>query len=443
MKLNSIRFRLVASALLIIGVTLPIIGVALNQAFESKLKNALQQELSAYVYSILAVADVEDKQLVMPEQLLENQFNVSQSGLYALISTNQGKKQPVLWQSSSLLTLTIPKAFQYPQLGAFAFYQLDINNQPHAVYSFSVSFVDASSQFPFTLHIIKDLSTFTAVTNDFRKELWLWLLGLMAFFMMVQIAWLMWSLKPLKTLKKELNSIETGKAMTIEKSYPQELDQVTKQLNTLLKTEQSQRQRFRNALSDLAHSLKGPLAVIQSQDNLTSSTQEQLRTLNQMIEHQLKRAQSAGESSWHLGVAIKPVVEKLTNTLRKLYPDVHIETSQSITDSDIFKGDEVDLMEMLGNLLDNACKAANNKVLLSIDIKNNALICQVEDDGIGISDNLKEDILTRGTRSDTYSQGHGIGLAIVKDLVESYQGQLTISQSHQLRGASFTLIFHN
>lgn len=162
-----------------------------------------------------------------------------------------------------------------------------------------------------------------------------------------------------------------------------------------------------------------------------------------MIEHQLKRAQSAGESSWHLGVAIKPVVEKLTNTLRKLYTDVHIETSQSITDSDIFKGDEVDLMEMLGNLLDNACKASNNKVLLSIDIKNNALICQVEDDGIGISDNLKEDILTRGTRSDTYSQGHGIGLAIVKDLVESYQGQLTISQSHQLGGANFTLIFHN
>ncbi|GLX86104.1 two-component sensor histidine kinase [Thalassotalea loyana] len=442
MKPNSIRTRLIASALLIIIVTLPIIGFALNQAFESKLKNALQQELSAYVYSILAVADVENQQLFMPDQLLENQFNVSQSGLYALISqSNASGEDKTLWQSESLLTMQPPKTLMHPELGGFAFYNTSIDNQAHAIYSFSVSFVDQYSEFPFTVHIVKDLSNFAAVNDEFQQELWLWLAALMAFFMLVQGVWLYWSLKPLNTLKNELNAIENGTAISIESTYPQELEQATQQLNTLLETEQSQRTRYRNSLSDLAHSLKAPLAVIQSQPDLSNSSREQLQTLHQMIEHQLKRAQVAGESSWHLGVTIKPIAEKLTNTMGKLHPDTSIALKLNVSAQATFKGDEVDLMEILGNLLDNACKAAKSTVVFSITATQSETVFCVEDDGLGVSEELKHTILSRGTRADTYEKGHGIGLAIVRDLVSSYQGNIHITNSSSLSGASFSVSF--
>ena len=168
-------------------------------------------------------------------------------------------------------------------------------------------------------------------------------------------------LKAVKYLTLELENVEQGKQNSLEQTYPIELEQVTTQLNTLLSTEQNQRKRYRNALSDLAHSLKTPLAVIQSQPALAQDTKEQITNISNMVEHQLKRAQSAGESSWHLGVSIEETANKLVNTLNKIYRDKQLKLSVNIQEKALFKGDEADLMEILGNLLDNACKAAKSR----------------------------------------------------------------------------------
>ena len=106
-----------------------------------------------------------------------------------------------------------------------------------------------------------------------------------------------------------------------------------------------------------------------------------------------------------------------------------------------FKGDEADLLELLGNLLDNAYKAAKSKIILTIKRQDSRLVIIVEDDGIGIDANKVSSILERGVRADTYQAGHGVGLAIVRDLVTSYHGELTITASEQLAGTQFTLIF--
>nr|WP_280636336.1 ATP-binding protein [Endozoicomonas sp. G2_1] len=161
-----------------------------------------------------------------------------------------------------------------------------------------------------------------------------------------------------------------------------------------------------------------------------------------MIEHQLKRAQSAGQSSWHLGTEIAPVLTKLANTFKKLHATSAKQLLTELGDGLIFKGDEADLMEILGNLIDNAFKAANSQVNVSIFIKQRYLEIHVEDDGPGIDQDQKTLILERGTRVDTYKQGHGIGLAIVRDLVDSYQGELDIARS-SLGGAHFMLTFPN
>lgn len=458
--INSLKFRLMLSAGLMILLVLPLIGFTLSNAFEKKLTQSIKRELSAYSYAILAVAEVENGQLLMPEQLLENQFNVAQSGLYATISQRNSFKNNTLWHSHSLLGINTPEKLVSPNIGEINFARITLANSQleenghlekknHFVYSYTVSFTtyinNESAEFPITIHIIKSLTDFEQLIKQFQQQLWLWLLILMMLLVVVQVFWLLWTLKPLRELKVELQKVEQGNLDCLQKTYPVELTQVTNQLNLLLATEQGQRKRYRNALADLAHSLKTPLAVIQSQSELTQGSQEQLTIINQIIEHQLKRAQSAGESSWHLGVNVDEVLTKLLNSLAKIYHDksltfIRNNNEQNVNNA-IFKGDEADLLELLGNLLDNACKAAKVNVLVDIKVSKQSLIITVADDGSGLSDDEKTQVLQRGMRADTYQQGHGIGLAIVRDLVSSYQGTLSISQSKQLGGAEFTLRF--
>ncbi|MDX2368801.1 MAG: ATP-binding protein [Colwellia sp.] len=446
-KINSLKVRVLLSTLVMTIVMLPVIGITLTQAFERQLSIALNNELTAYSYSILTVAEVDNNQLLMPEFLLENQFNISQSGLYALINSLPRKNFPAekLWQSQSLLTLPLQalsaEFIPSPKIGKNTFSSIMFEGRKHLLYSFSVSFSDNAQPFPITLHLIKDQKEFLIALSDFKQQLWSWLIALMLVFIVIQVAWLLWTLKPLKVLAHELEYIEQGKKNALDANYPLELQQVTSQLNTLLLTEQNQRKRYRNALADLAHSLKNPLAVMQSEASLSKDAKEQISLINNIIEHQLKRAQSAGESSWHLGVAVKPLFDKLIASLMKIYQDKELHFTVNVDNNALFKGDEADLMEMLGNIADNACKAAKCAVAVTVQVNNKQLTIIVEDDGVGIEPSKQHAILARGTRADTYHAGHGIGLAIVRDLVSSYQGHLSIATSTSLGGAAFILTF--
>lgn len=446
-KINSLKVRVLLSTLVMTIVMLPVIGITLTEAFERQLTIALKNELTAYSYSILTVAEVEERQLLMPEYLLENQFNISQSGLYALINSLSKKNFPAekLWQSQSLLTFPLQalsaEFIPSPKIGENVFSSITLEGRQHLLYSFSVSFSDNAQPFPITLHLIKDQKEFLLALSDFKQQLWTWLIVLMLVFIAVQVAWLLWTLKPLKVLADELAYIEQGKKNALDAHYPLELQQVTSQLNTLLLTEQNQRKRYRNALSDLAHSLKNPLAVMQSEAGLSKEALQQISLINNIIEHQLKRAQSAGESSWHLGVAVKPLLDQLIASLMKIYQEKQLRFTVNVDQHALFKGDEADLMEMLGNLADNACKAAKSTVAVTVKVNSKQLTITVEDDGVGIESSQQQAILDRGTRADTYHAGHGIGLAIVRDLVSSYQGQLAITTSTSLGGAAFIITF--
>ena len=449
-SLNSLKTRVLFSALLMIFILLPIVGLIISNAYEKHMVASIENELSAYSYSILAIVEVENNVLIMPEQLLETQFNVSQSGLYAVLSApvnpnDVNIEQPTLseelWSSQSLLSPWQVTNFKQPKLGESKFYQTEINNKPHFVYSLSVSYGSEKKPFLMTLHIIKQQDNLTHMMKEFHQQLLLGLAGLMLVLLFIQYLWSLWTLKPLKTLRVELSHVEQGKSERLTGTYPTELSQVTEQLNLLLSAEQKQRQRYRNALSDLAHSLKTPLAVMQTQKELSALTQEQLSIINTTIEYQLRKAQSAGQSSWYLGTAIAPITKKLLNSLDKIYQDKSLLFKVNIPTDSNFKGDEADLLEILGNLLDNACKAANKEIHLDISHDTESMTIIVQDDGSGIAPALREDILQRGTRADTYQHGHGIGLAIVRDLVKSYQGDIRIETSAQLTGAKFILNF--
>jgi two-component system sensor histidine kinase PhoQ len=436
--LSSLKVRIVVSALLLILVLLPIIGITLNNAFETQVNVAAKNQLKAYVYSVLAMAEVEDNQLQMPSHLLENQFNVIGSGLYALITT---KDNQLLWTSNSFLGLNTPINLPKPATGRSTFDSIMINDKPLLIYSFSVSFATSEQPFTMTLHIIKNKQEYLQQIQKFSNTLWTWLLILTALLVIVQLSWLLWTLKPLGQFSQELTAVEHGTSMQLSTHYPVELQKVAKQLNTLLQTEQNQRKRYRNALADLAHSLKTPLAVIQTQADLSEASTEQINRINQIIAYQLRRAQSAAGSGWHIGISVDSIAVRLVRTLTKIYQHQNLTIKYHPNKQARFKGDEADLTEMLGNVLDNACKAAKTRVTLTLKQQDNQLWMTIEDDGEGIPEEKQQHIFERGIRADTYAQGHGIGLAIVRDLVDSYHGNLTVGQSASLQGAKFEFTF--
>ncbi|MGI2058844.1 ATP-binding protein [Shewanella baltica] len=440
--LNSLKARLVISALLFILVLLPLIGVALNDAFTEQVKSATKNELSAYVYSILAVTEVENKQISIPELVLENRFNLIQSGLYAIATTEDASgKQTIVWHSQSFMGMVPPPHFTIPATGQSDFEQIELAEQPHLIYSFSVSFASQNQNVPVTIHIIKDEREFQQQIDQFNQQLWTWLLILMFVMLVFQLSWLVWTLRPLARFTQELHSVEQGKSMQLSSQYPTELQAVARQLNILLNTEQTQRKRYRNALADLAHSLKTPLAVIKSQADLSEASSEQVSVISRIIGHQLKRAQTAAAASWHLGIRVDDVAAKLLRTLAKIYREPQIYLSGEMADEAVFKGDEADLTEILGNVLDNACKAAKSTVKLTVTGDAYQLLICIEDDGPGISEALQNQIFERGIRADSYHQGNGIGLAIVRDLVDSYNGRISVSRSETLGGAKFSISF--
>ena len=438
---HSLKARFVVSGLLLIMVLLPAIGFTVNKAFERQIALSIENQLNAYMYSVLAVADVDNGDINMPPHLVENQFNVIGSGLYALISDQQHK---IVWSSGSFFGINTP-TLNHPLVGQSQFYRVKIGKVKHVVFSFTVSFSHQKQLIPLTLHIIKDESDYQTQADEFNRTLWVWIGVLMLVLIIIQVVWLAWTLKPLSQFSNEITLVEQGKLAELSQSYPSELSILAKQLNTLLHTEKQQRNRYRNALSDLAHSLKTPLAVIKSQPQLTQDSHEQLDHINHIIGYQLKKAQSVAGNAWHLGINVDDTATKLIRTLTKIYHSSHkdIDYQQTLYQNQaaIFKGDSADLSEMIGNLLDNACKAAKHQVLLSVETTASELIITVEDDGPGLTAAQQALIFERGARADTYQQGHGIGLAIVSDLVNSYQGKLTVSDSVELTGAKFSLIF--
>lgn len=436
----SLKTRLFVSAAMLVALLLPALGIALFQAFERQALAGSRDELGALIYSVLAQTDVIDGKLEMPPFLSEPQFNVDGSGLYAEVRSGAGN---VLWRSGSLIGHGAIPALPSPAPGADAkvFGETLLNDEPLFVMSFTAVYESKGADVPLSIHILKSQQRYREALTEFESSLWRCLLLALALLAVVLGLWLRWTLKPLSRFEAELKAVEHGDKERIDDNYPAELGPLVHQLNSLLTTEQNQRKRYRNALSDLAHSLKTPLAVLQSQPGLDEAVMEQVDSISHSISHQLKRAQSAGAASWHQGVEILPQAERLSRTLSKIHGDKGIIFELKLTAELVFKGDKGDLTELLGNLLDNACKAARSRVCLSAAKQDGRLRLIVEDDGPGVDESMRDKIFERGIRADTYDKGHGIGLAIVQDLTDAYQGRLLLGRSDLLGGARFEVSF--
>ncbi|WP_144206702.1 ATP-binding protein [Shewanella donghaensis] len=307
------------------------------------------------------------------------------------------------------------------------------------------------NQNQYNMVVLKDADS---VENDFKRFKRLTYLRLavvlgLAFILLISAAY--WGMRPMVRLKQELQAITDGKKQALSDGYPQELEGVTQALNQLLIQSSEQQTRYQNAMNDLAHSLKTRLAAVYaitdddklSKADASEKIMQQVGQMDQLVKYQLKRAMLGRQGLIHEQTQVLPMVEQLSQMLFKIYHEKSVKFSCDIESSISFPMNKGDLMEICGNLMENAFRLCISQVSISaqIDHSGNAILI-VEDDGPGVEEALKERIIQRGVRADTQSPGQGIGLAVCNEIVNSYHGILSINESH-LEGAKFTIKIPN
>ena len=243
------------------------------------------------------------------------------------------------------------------------------------------------------------------------------------------------AVKPLKAIGKEISDIREGKYFKLSKDYPTDVQPLVDELNNLLDHNIILLKRARNQLGDLAHSVKNPLTIINNEArNMETPRKElilkQTNDIIQNIDHYLSRARTFGADNI-LGARseVKQVVDDLVYTMQKLNQDRTLEFDTSKLEDSTFRGEAQDLEEMLGNLIDNACKWAKKRIEISGQVKDGRLLLSVDDDGPGIPSEEIENVKRRGKRLDETKPGQGQGLGIVKDIAGLYNGSLSLKKS--------------
>ncbi|MEO3679737.1 ATP-binding protein [Rheinheimera fenheensis] len=431
----SLKLRQLLVSIFLLLFLLPSSFVAIDRAFFTQLVTNTEQKLEVHLYSVLSELSVSQDKVELLNNALAPDFYRPDSGLSAYITDQQN----LVWQSDSSLNQQFSPPGQDLPPGEHLFRPLSQTGGEFWVLSLSLLFDAEEYTRPLTLHIVQTNERLMAPQLAFRATLLQWFIGIGLVLLLIMLLAYYWTTKPLSRLDHEIRRVENGSQEQLTGRYPAELCIIKEDLNLLLANQNRQKQRYRNHLSDLAHALKTPVAVLNTSAlSQQPELKEQLDRITSMIEHQLKRAASSGQDIWKKQIEIRPVADKLIAALNKIYRHKDLRISLHCPTNAVFRGDETDLMEILGNLLDNACKACHHQVQLTVQTEHQHLLLTIEDDGPGVPAEKRQQLFERGARLDTYKDGHGVGLAIVAELVQSYSGKLNLDDS-ELGGARFKL----
>ncbi|BCU56043.1 two-component system sensor histidine kinase PhoQ [Enterobacter kobei] len=286
---------------------------------------------------------------------------------------------------------------------------------------------------------------------------WSWFIYVLAanLLLVIPLLWIAawWSLRPIEALAGEVRELEEHHRERLNPETTRELTSLVSNLNRLLKSERDRYDKYRTTLTDLTHSLKTPLAVLQStlrslrSEKLTVSDAEpvmleQISRISQQIGYYLHRA-SMRSGSMLLSRELHPVaplLDNLTSALNKVYQRKGVDISLDISPEITFVGEQTDFMEVMGNVLDNACKYCLEFVEVSAHLHEDQLHIIVEDDGPGIPASKRDLVFDRGQRADTLRPGQGVGLSVAREIVEQYDGRILTGES-LLGGARMEVIF--
>ena len=423
--MRSIQRRLslgLISVLLIIGLVLAQISlwlfeVGLQRYLESGLRNDSELLLVAIVRG--------PNGLQLDEQRLSPGYQRPYSGHYFRIDFDGGH-----WRSRSLWDLELP---QPESAGLHADLELAKSKQSllllhneYRKFGQKISITVAQDYTPMQ-------ASFVLVQ---RIGLALGLAGLILILILQRVT-VRRALRPLDRAREQIFQLQQGQRSQLDGEVPLELEPLVAQINHLLAHTEDSLKRSRNALGNLGHALKTPLAVLMSlaegqkleqHPQVRALLRGQLHQIQQRLERELNRARLSGDALPGARFDCDSELPGLFSTLRMIHGE-HLELNNRVPPGRVLPWDREDILELLGNLLDNACKWADSSVSLGISLESTGYCLLVDDDGPGIPDDQREEVLGRGNRLDEQVNGHGLGLGIVKDIVESWGGRIRLLDS--------------
>ena len=423
--MRSIQRRLslgLISVMVIVGLVLAqtslwLFEVGLQRYLEAGLRNDSENLLVALVRGPGGVQ--------LDEQRLSPAYQRPFSGHYFRIDFGDNH-----WRSRSLWDQELP---QLPQAGLKGNLQLGPEGQQLLVLRSDYKRFGQS----ISISVAQD---YTPVRESFRlmRQVGL-VLGLAALLLILilQRVTVRRALRPLETAREQIAQLQQGQRSQLDTQVPAELEPLVAQINHLLAHTEDSLKRSRNALGNLGHALKTPLAVLLSvasseqlkdQPQLAKLLREQLQQVQQRLNRELNRACLAGETLPGALFDCDSELPGLLATLNMIHGE-HLELSYQVRPGLQLPWDREDLLELLGNLLDNACKWADAEVRLSIEQTPECFQLIVEDDGPGIPEAQRDQVFSRGTRLDEQTDGHGLGLGIVRDIVDVWGGTLRLQES--------------
>ena len=281
-----------------------------------------------------------------------------------------------------------------------------------------------------------DRTDIDADTRQFATLTWLSLLVLGAGLVLAVLIQVRIGLRPLYDLRNEIADVRKGKAARIERAYPIEIAPLAGQVNRLLAHNQEVVERQRTHVGNLAHALKTPLSVMLAEADgqtgpLPDLVRRQTEVMKGQVDHHLRRARAAARAQT-LGerTPVGEVLDEMAVMLERVFQSRGVEIDWRAPEGLEFRGERQDLQEILGNLLENACKWCERRVRVSAGPTGlGQMILVIEDDGPGLPEDQREAVLKRGARLDEDAPGSGLGLAIVEDLTRAYGGRLTLAAS--------------
>ncbi|WP_237045256.1 sensor histidine kinase [Aquipseudomonas alcaligenes] len=423
--MKSIQRRLslgLASVLIVVGLILAQSSLWL---FDHSLRRYLREDLKDETQTLLVALVRGQNGVQLDERRLDPTFQRPFSGHYFRIDFAEET-----WRSRSLWDRDLPKP-------AHAGLQDGLGDGPRG--QLLLVYRGDYQRFGqrFSISVAQD---YTPILESFRRLQWLGLgLGAAALLLILlaQRYTVRSALRPLERVREQIAQLQQGRRTELDSQVPQELEPLVAQVNHLLSHTEDTLKRSRNALGNLGHALKTPLAVLVSlsereelrdQPELQATLREQLAQIRQRLERELGRARLAGEAlpGAHFDCAAE--LPGLFSTLGMIHSH-GLKLEWQAEPGLCLPWDREDLLELLGNLLDNACKWADAEVRLSLVQEGEGYRLWVDDDGPGIAAERREAVLGRGTRLDEQVAGHGLGLGIVRDMVEAWGGSLNLEDS--------------
>lgn len=446
--MNSIAVRLLLAATLVMALFIGLTTFAIQHTVDQRSELARFERMQGQIYGLLGVTNITPGGGIgitatdLPNTLMQQPM----SGIYAEVR-DTGVNQ--VWRSPSLTS-------ELPSSGEGEIGQWKFSTETHPTLGslfllrFAVEWLLPDGDLTAFQYVVADSrKDFDKQRDAFNRNLWIAMLSMGALLLMSIALILAWGLSPLRRISRQLNQIENGEREDLPSNVPVELHPLTSRINTLIASERSRQKRYRHTLDDLAHSLKTPLSVLRNIDSEAHSApaaneeqRNQADRMEQIIQYHIKRADAGAQRLLTRPTAIVTPASRIIRSLEKVYRDHQIRFHNRLTADDQIRIEEGDLMEILGNLLENACKYGAANIAIDCSSAAGSTTLSIDDDGPGFAPGMQDRLTGRGVRADTHKEGQGIGLAITKELIENYGGTLSLHES-KLGGAQILISLPN